>query len=125
MWQNTLGFLRPKLVSILAVCMIGMMGGTASTVPVHDTATFSQHVITATTLATEKLESVKTLGFHRLSSAHPIAHEDYHAMADFPTFRRQTVIAAHTPDIGMKTVTVTVLWDGDVNAVQMSLILAE
>jgi hypothetical protein len=125
MWNNTLGFLRPKLASVLAVCMIGMMGGTASTGVVRDTEGFSQHVITATTLATEKLESIKALGFHKLSPAPTTSHEEYNTMTDFPMFRRQTVVEAHTPDIGMKTVTVTVLWDGNANAVRMSLIVAE
>lgn len=125
MWNNTLGLLRPRLVGALAVCMLVMMGGTASTVAVYDTAAFSQHRITATTLATEQLESMKALGFHKLGSTHTIWHEDYNTMTDVPTFRRQTVVAPCTPDMGMKTVTVTVSWDGNVNAVRMSLILAE
>jgi hypothetical protein len=102
-----------------------MMGGTASTVAVRDTEVFSRHVITATTLATEKLESLKALGFQRLSSMPTTINEDYDTIADFPAFRRQTAIAVDTPDIGMKKMTVTVRWDGNANAVRMSLILAE
>ena len=125
MWNNTLGFLRPRLVSALAVFMLGMMGGTAATVAVYDTEAFSQRLITATTLATEKLESMKTLGFHKLASTHTAWHEDYNTLAGFPTFRRQTVVEPCTPDMGMTTVTVTVWWDGNANTVRMSLILAE
>ena len=125
MWNNTLGFLRPRLASVLAVCMIGLMGGTASPGAVRDTAAFSQHVMTATTLATEKLESLKAMGFHQLSLAQTTVNEEYNTLTEFPMFRRQTVVEAHTPDIGMKTVTVTVLWDGNANAVRMSLIVAE
>src|SRR5262245_23588327 len=125
MWKNALGCLRPKLVSALAVVLVGIMGSTASTVAVRDTEVFNQHVITATTLATEKLESLKGLGFPRLSSMPTTGNEDYNTMAHFPTFRRQTAIAMDTPDIGMKKVTVTVWWDGNANAVRMSLILAE
>jgi hypothetical protein len=125
MRNNTLTWLRPRLVSALAVFMLSIMGGTASTVAMHDTATFSRHTITATALATEKLESVKALGFHKLSATHATTHEDYDTMADFPTFRRQTVLEANTPDVGMHTVTVTVLWDGNANALRMRLILAE
>ncbi len=125
MWKNALGFIRPKLVSALAVLVLGIMGDTASTVVGHDTEAFSHHVITATTLATEKLESLKALGFQRLSPMPSTANEDYNTMADFPTFRRQTTLDVHTPDIGMQKVTVTVWWDGNANAVRMSLILAE
>lgn len=124
MW-NILGCMRPKLVSALAVVIVGMMGGTAATVAVRDTEAFNQHVITATTLATDKLESLKALGFRRLSSMPNTGNEDYDTMADFPTFRRQTAIAVDTPDIGMQKVTVTVWWDGNANAVRLSLILAE
>ena len=125
MWNNALGFLRPRLVSALVVGMIGLMGGTASTVAVHETEPLSQQLITATTLATEKLESMKALGFHKLAATYTAWHEDYNTLAGFPTFRRQTVVQPCTPDMGMKTVTVTVLWDGNANTVRMSLILAE
>lgn len=125
MWKNALGCIRPKLVSALAVFLVAIMGGTASTVVVRDTGAFNQHVITATTLATAKLESLKALGFQRLSPMSTPINEDYNTMADFPTFRRQTAIAMDIPDIGMKKVTVTVWWDGNANAVRMSLILAE
>src|SRR5262245_56105210 len=106
MWNNARGLLRPKLVSALAVFVIGMMGGTTPTVAVYDTEAFNQRAITATTLATEKLESLKAAGFHKLPPTHTTVHEDYGTMTDFPMFRRQTVIAANTPDMGMKTVTV-------------------
>ena len=125
MWKNAPGFLRPKLVSALAVFLVGIMGGTASTVAVRDMEAFNQHVITATTLATERLESLKALGFQRLSSISATVNEDYNTMADFPTFRRHTAITVDTPDIGMQKITVTVWWDGNTNAVHMSLILAE
>ena len=125
MWKNAAGFIRPTLVSALAVFLVGIMGGTASTVAMRDTEAFNQHVITATTLATERLESLKALGFQRLSSISTTINEDYNTMADFPTFRRQTAITVDTPDIGMQKVTVTVWWDGNANAVHMSLILAE
>ena len=125
MWENVAGFIRPKLVSALAAFLVGIMGGTASTVAVRDTEAFNQHVITATTLATETLESLKALGFQRLSAMPATVNEDYNTMADFPTFRRQTTITVDTPDIGMQKVTVTVWWDGNANAVRMSLILAE
>ena len=117
--------MRPKLVSALAVVIVGIMGSTASTVAVRDTEVFNQHVITATTLATEKLESLKALGFQRLSPMSNTVNEDYNTMAAFPTFRRQTAVAVDTPDIGMQKVTVTVWWDGNANAVRLSLILAE
>ena len=82
-------------------------------------------LIAAATLATERLESLKALGFQRLSSMPATVNENYHTMTDFPTFRRQTAITANTPDIGMQKVTVTVWWDGNANTVHMSLILAE
>ena len=125
MWKNALGFIRPKLVSALAVFAVGLMGGTALTGAGYDTVMFNQHVITATTLATEKLESLKASGLQLLSPTSFTTNEDYNTMADFPTFRRQTIIDLDTPDIGMQKVTVTVWWDGNANAVRMSLILAE
>jgi hypothetical protein len=125
MWKNALGFIRPKLVSALAVFAVGLMGGTALTGAGCDTVMFKQHVITAATLATEKLESLKASGLQRLSPTSFITNEDYNTMADFPTFRRQTTLDMDTPDIGMQKVTVTVWWDGNAHAVRMSLILAE
>jgi hypothetical protein len=125
MWKNALGFIHPKLVSALAVFAVGLMGGTVLTGAGCDTVMFNQHVITATTLATEKLESLKASGLQRLSPTSFTTNEDYNTMADFPTFRRQTTTDMDTPDIGMQKVTVTVWWDGNANAVRMSLILAE
>jgi len=125
MGKNASSCIHPKLVSALAVFLVAVMGGTATTVAVRDTEVFNQHVITATTLATEKLESLKALGSQRLSSMPLTVNEGYNTMTDFPTFRRQTTIVKDTPDIGMKKVTVTVWWDGNANVVRMSLILAE
>lgn len=123
MWHRSVG--RPRLVAVLVVFMLGMMGGTASTVVVSDTETFSQHLIAATTLATARLESLKAMGLPRLPSTHTIWLEDYHTIAGFPTFRRQTVVEPCAPDVGMATVTVTVWWDGSANTVRLSLIVAE
>jgi len=125
MWENALGCIHPKLVSALAVFLVAIMEGTASTVAVRDTEVFNRHVITATTLATERLESLKAVGFHQLSSMPTTINEDYNTMADFPTFRRRTTLAMDSPDLGMKKVTVTVWWDGNANAVRMGIILAE
>jgi hypothetical protein len=125
MRKNALVCTHPKLVSALAVFLVALMGGTASTLVVRDTEAFNQHVITATTLATAKLESLKAMGFQQLSAMSTPINEDYNTMADFPTFRRQTVIAMDTPGMGKKKVTVTVWWNGHANAVRMSLILAE
>ena len=125
MWKTSLDYLRPKLVGILAVLLLATLSGAAPTGVVPDPEMFSQHLITATTLASAQLESLKTLGYRHLAFESNTTTEAYHSIAEFPTYRRQTTVEVDTPDRGMKQVTVTVYWDGDVNAVRMSLILAE
>ena len=69
MWGNVLRLVYVRSLSVpWQSFLVALMGGTAAPVAVRDTEVFNQHVITATTLATEKLESLKALGFQRLSS---------------------------------------------------------
>lgn len=125
MWHNTRSVRGLKLGLALAIFVIGIMGGIAATGVVYDTRPFSPDVTTAATLAMEQLEGIKAQGFGGLSSAHATYEEHYNTIPDFPRYRRSTSLEVNTPDVGMKKVTVTVLWDADTNAVRMSLILAE
>lgn len=79
--------------------------------------------MTALTLASAKLENLKALGWQHLSDRP--SEEAYHTIADFPTFRRHTVIAPDTTGVGLRQATVTVWWGEDAHAVRLSMMLTE
>lgn len=115
--------LRPQLFGALALCWLSVVGSTTAMGGWPETTAYGPQSMTATALASAKLESLKTLGWQHL--AHSPSDEAYQSMADFPTFRRHTVIAPDTTGLGLRQATVTVWWGQDAHAVRLSMMLAE
>ncbi len=125
MWRNALHHVRPRLLGTLAVCLLSLAGSTTATSGRQPTAHESSQTIIATTLASAKLESLKTLGWPRLAALPAQALEDYQAIPGFPRFRRETTMTADSTGLGMRHVTVMVWWEDNSHPVRLSTMLAE
>ncbi len=104
-------------ITLLSVGLLGMAG---LTVGIMRSNSLSSEVTAATTLAQTKMEDVKRLGY----SGATASAENYNAMSGYPLFRRDTVIDVDTPSVGMKTVTITVLWNSDASSLAVETILS-
>jgi type IV pilus assembly protein PilV len=107
-------------VVILTIISLGLM---SLTVSMMRGSMFSNKMTTATTLAQDKIEHVKRLGYTNANTA--AGTESYNTIANFPAFKRVTDVASNTPATAVKTVTVTVYWGSDTYSVATSTIVAE
>jgi len=105
---NSGGFTLIEVMVAAVILTIGSLGIGALTVSIINGNVFSNKMATATVLAHNKLEDIKGLSFEDAARAAII--EDYSAIPDFPSYRRETTVDANAPDPGMIRVTVTVSW---------------
>jgi type IV pilus assembly protein PilV len=107
-------------VVILTIISLGLM---SLTVSMMRGSSLSNKMTTATTLAQDKIEHIKRLGYTNANTA--VGTENYNTIADFPAFKRVTVVATNPWDTAAKTLTVTVYWGSDTYSVAASTIVAE
>jgi type IV pilus assembly protein PilV len=107
---------------ILSVGLLGMVGLTTGVMRGN---AFSSKVTTATTVAEQKMEEIRRIGYSGLPMADTTVTEDYHAMTDYPSYKRIMSIKMMDPADAMKEITVAVFWDGDNHSVSLKTILAE
>lgn len=103
------GFTLFEIVIAMAVLAVGSVGATALTLSMIRGNAISHNITTATTLAQDKLEDIKRLGFVAAVSS----TEEYGSIANYSAYRRVTTVTgapAVTPVT--KTVTVVVSWRG-------------
>ena len=92
-------------VAALAVCTLWL--STVAGEKRH--SSFDGQLITATDLARDMLERIKSAEYDAIVSVN-YPQEDYGSIAAHETFRRTVTINDHTPDPHAKTVTVAVSW---------------
>jgi prepilin-type N-terminal cleavage/methylation domain-containing protein len=127
------GFTLIEVLVALVVLSIGMLGMsriTVSTIAVH---TANEHLAEASALLQDSLERIKKAGY--ASATAGTVTDPYHSMASYSTYggttfnyslyKRVTSVAAQSPATNMKTVTVTVFWQQDQQALSASTILAQ
>lgn len=119
---NDSGFTLYEVLVAMAVFAIGLLGITALTLSIVRGNTFSNQITTATTLAQDKLEDIKRLGF----AAAAAGTENYNSITNYGSYKRVTTVTG-TPTVKpvTKTVTVTVFWKADTHQVALSTILAQ
>ena len=107
---------------LVSVVMLGISGFSA--VSIKGTA-FSQKMTIATSLAQDKLEEVRRIGYRPSVSGLQTWTEPYGSISDAPLFKRVVVTEANTPSQGLQKVTVTVEWNRDSHSVSFSTLVTE
>jgi len=103
---NESGFTLFEILIAVAILAVGSVGTTALTLSMVRGNAISNNITTATTLAQDKLEDIKRLGYAAAVSG----TEDYGAIANYSSYRRVTTVTTGVPGAQMKTVTVAVSW---------------
>lgn len=117
------GFTLTEVLIAIVVFSIGLLGIAQTLVVVINTNLAARQMTTATILAQATLEDIHRLGYVAADSA--AATSDYGSMPNFEAYKRITTISPDTPDVGMKTATITVSWKGDQRSLSLSTILTE
>lgn len=121
---NDYGFTLMEVLITIVLLTVGLLGMAALTTGIINGNTHSRRLTTATTLAQEKIEDVRRLGYTNMPSADIDTTEDYNTITDYPLFKRTIATDADSPDTYMKTITITVYWDSDSHSVSLQTILS-
>lgn len=121
--QNKKGFTLIEVLIAICILAIGLLSLATLAGTVIRGNSFSNKMTTATTLAQDKMEEIKGLGYDNAGTA--AGTENYGSIAGYVAYKRFTTVATDSPATGMKTVTVTVSWDADAHSVALTTILAK
>ena len=120
------GFTLLEILVAITVLSIGLLGMAGLTTNIIHGNMLSKKVTTATTLGQDRMEHFRRLGYSALpSTLLPPDTEDYNSIANFPSYRRVSLIEPNLPSDDMKTITVTVYWNSDAGSVALKTILAQ
>ena len=123
--QETNGFTLIEILIATVIITIVSLGATSLTVGIMHGNSFSKRLTTATTLAQDRLEDVKRLGYANVETA--AGTQNYGTITNFSGYKRVVTVSntTGTPADKMKTIQVTVFWDADNRSMQASTILSE
>jgi type IV pilus assembly protein PilV len=125
--RNTNGFTLIEILIATVIITIASLGIATLTVGVIRGNSFSKRLTTATTLAQDRLEQAKRLGYSKVDTIAVI--ENYGNIANYSGYRRVTSVVPTPVSPGSpmtwKTVTVVVSWDADKHSVNLSTVLGE
>jgi type IV pilus assembly protein PilV len=116
--HNGKGFTLIEILIAISILTIALLGLASVTVMIIKSNTFSKTMTTATTLADDKMEQLKKTSYAALSSGTDTLESIY---------TRTWTVTQNSPATGMKTVVVTVQWNwqGAARNVTMNSIIAQ
>ena len=119
---NHKGLTLLEAVIAMALFMVAVLALAGVAVTASKGAAASRHLTIAATLAQDKLEEVRNIGYDAGASLETT--EAYETIPDFPLYQRIVRIETGRPVPGLQTATVTVSWADDRHSVTVSTILA-
>lgn len=109
-FENPGGFTLIEILVAIIVLSIGLLGMATLTGTIIHGNKLSNDLTTATTLAQDKIEELRSGGYDGLPSSDNTDPEDYGDITGYPEYKRKTKTEVDEPATNMKTVTVTVFW---------------
>lgn len=116
------GFSLIEVLVALVILSIGMLGLSRASVSLTSVNAINADRIVAASLIQDRLEAIKRAGYRATVTSYT---EEYGTIANYSGYRRATTMALNTPATNMKTVTVTVSWQGNRHSLSASTILAQ
>src|SRR3990172_6459986 len=112
--RNNKGFTLVEIMIAVFILVIALLGLISVTVMVIKGNSFSKTMTAATTLAKDKMEQLKNTGYGSLAGSTDYAKLDSTAQATQTAesiYTRTWTVTNDSPAAGMKTVEVTVQWN--------------
>jgi len=123
--KGSQGFTLIELLIAIVILSVGLLGMAALAVGIINGNKMSNDLTTATTLAQDKMEDVRRLGYSGVSATTATVTENYNSITGYAAYKRVTVTTVDSPAVGMKTMTVTTYWKSDDHSVEVKTILAQ
>lgn len=121
------GFTLIEILIATVIITVASLGVVSLTIGIIRGNSSSKRLTIATTLAQDRLENVKRLGYSNAGTA--AGTENYGTIANYGGYKRVTSVADNTPDSNIKTITVMVYWysnpDPDKPLATISTIISE
>jgi type IV pilus assembly protein PilV len=116
------GFTLIELLISTVIITVASLGIANLTVGIMHGNSFSQRLTTATTLAQDRLEQIKRIGYQNAGTV--VGTENYGDIANYSGYKRVTTVV-DTPPLNMRIVIVKVYWNTAKEPVTLSIILTE
>lgn len=114
------GFSMLELLVTTTLLSIALLGIGRVAIAVIKGNLASERVTTATVLAQDALEQLKSPA--AVSNNYTNVIEDYNTMPGYPAFKRVRNVEANNPVSGLQRITVTVFWQADSRSVSLQTI---
>ena len=124
------GFTLLEVLVAIVILTAGLLGMASLTGTIIHGNKLSNDLTTATTLAQDKMEDIRRLGYSSMPATDTTTTENYNSITGYAAHKRVTVTDVYTsgttwPQSGMKAITVTVYWDSDRHSVELKTSLAQ
>jgi type IV pilus assembly protein PilV len=116
--NNNKGFSLIEILVAIAILSVGLLGTAALTASIIRGNQVSNKVTTATTLAKDKMENIKRVGY-----SNTVSETRAFLSSPYNSYEREVTVVDDSPASNMKTVTVTVYWDTN-KSISLQTILA-
>ena len=115
--RNNSGFTLIEVLVAMVILSIGLLGTAALITGIIKSNQVSNRITTATVLAQDKMEEIKSMEYLN------VVAEPLSIITDYPLYKREVTV--DPLGTGTQTVTVTVSWDSEAHSVELKTILAE
>lgn len=122
--NNRGGSLVEVLMAMVLVSFVILGVAGFSSVSINGVA-FSQKMTIGVTLAQDKLEDIRRVGYRPSIAGIVTDVEPYGSILDASLFQRTVITKPDMPTKGLQTITVKVAWDHDKHSTSLTMILAE
>lgn len=119
------GFTLIEVMVAIIILSVGLLGMASLTTGIIRGNKLSNDQSIATTLAQDKMEDVKDLGYKGMPSTDTTTTQGYNSITGFGAYKRVTQTVVDSPAAGMKTITITTYWDSDAHFVEVKTILQD
>ena len=123
--RNNNGFTLIEVLVAMVILSVGLLGTAALITGIIKGNKVSNRVTTGTTLAQDKMEDIRRLGYSGTPTSDTSTTEAYNSITDYSLYKRITFTDVANPAAGMKTVTVTIYWDSDNSSIELKTILVQ
>ena len=120
------GFTLVEVLIAILILTVGLLGMASLTVAIIKGNKLSADLTTATTLAQDKMEDLRRLGYSGTPATDDTNTEAYGSISGYATYKRVTETDFDNPAADMKMITVTAYWQDSIgeHSVELKTIFA-